>query len=206
MYPLLYCRPKHHCAKTNLASIVQRKKLLSDRAPSDIFLSMTLQSAQLEAFLNSDTIAETISLCLPKGQNGRVQIYLYRECALERFQLVARPVVNTDVGEHDSHALISFERFLPFIRQVLTGGDDADRALLVHVFQQISRMCRSLEQHVDVQGYRGLSLRRLTHLVREQLSEQRSSSVIRIDLPDECEELKREESPLRWLRSDRTMA
>jgi hypothetical protein len=184
---------------------VQRKKLLSEQSPSEVFLLMALQSAQLESFLKTEVASQVISLCVTeewRSVRGRPQIHLCRECDRDRFQLVARPVASSGLHIRESYPLISLHQFLPFIRHVLTGGDDADRALLVHVFQQVSRICRSLEQHVDVQGYRGPSLRRLTHLIREQLSEELSASVIRIDLPDECEDLKREESPLRWLRLD----
>lgn len=203
MHTLLYCKPKRPCSAMDLSSIVQRKKILSEQSPSDMFLLMALQSAQLESFLKTDVAMEIISLCMPTEQrsvNGRPQVHLCRECDRERFQLVARPAAASGHHVKESYPLVSLHQFLPFIRHVLTAGDDADRALLVHVFQQVSRVCRSLEQQVDVQGYRGPSLRRLTHLIREQLCEERSESVIRIDLPDECEELKREESPLRWYR------
>lgn len=199
MSTLLFCRSA--CAKTELSSIVQRKKLLSDAAPSDVFRSMVLQSAKLEAILKTNAVAEFMSMCFtPVWQSNGPQIHLYRECAQERFQLVARAVTASDHDKAESCVVISFEQFLPFVRHVLMGGDDADRALLVHVFQQVCRVCRALEQQGYVQGYRGPSLRRLTHLVREQLSEEMKLSVIRLDLPDECEDLKREESPLRWIR------
>lgn len=98
MHTLLYCKPKHPCSATDLSSIVQRKKLLSEQSPSEMFLLMALQSVQLESFLKTDVATEAISLCATtawRSVNGRPKVHLCRECDRDRFQLVARPTTSS---------------------------------------------------------------------------------------------------------------